>query len=374
MRKKTLIMAVAVTTTILDLVFTPIQAMASEYAYTGIATEADMDKEVAMYNEETGEFFFVEDQEAADEFTEKYGWAQVIKESVNNGIPEYIKKAGEADSDLEENDVTEAKSADDATEKSVDESLPSETAEDEERPNEEKTAVADEVNAANSNDVEVESAKDDNVDIHGPFEEMNDDAKSALFSLLENDSVEDDERYIKIYGTASSIIIDTDTWGQICSEGKAFSVKIVGAKDNLLYQYNFSYDSLKAAESDIELKLTAVEEDDIYTYMSFHKTQSLPGAVEFVYPQAAERTDYEVRTLDGEKIVGGTSDDTGVLKLMINATDNYELVDIDHEGAVGTANATVANKKNNVLIFIGAGATVVVLIGISVFVFKKKRR
>lgn len=374
MRKKTLIMAVVVTTTILDLVFTPIQAMASEYTYTGIATEADMDKEVAMYNEETGEFFFVEDQEAADEFTEKYGWAQVTKESVNTGIPEYIKKAGEADSDLEENDVTEAKSADDAIEKSVDESLLSETAEDEERSNEEKTAAADEVNVANSNDVEVGSAKDDNVDIHGPFEEMNDDAKSALFSLLENDSVEDDERYIKIYGTASSIIIDTDTWGQICSEGKAFSIKIVGAKDNLLYQYNFSYDSLKAAENDIELKLTAVEEDDIYTYMSFHKTQSLPGAVEFVYPQAAERTNYEMRTLDGETVVSGISDDAGVLKLMIDATDNYELVDIDHEGTAETTDTIVTNKNNNAPIFAGIGTITVVLIGIGMFIFKRKRR
>lgn len=354
----------------------PIQAYASEDTYTGVVTQEEMDKEVAMYDEETGEFFFVKDQETADYCTENYGWSQVTKECVNSGMPDYIKKAGEG-STSDAQTATSNKEANtdmgsDQTEAlSDDESIAGQEANEADDKTNDRSASEEKTQAENKG---AQTVMDDDINTHGPFAEMNEKAKDALLTLLADESIGTDARYIEIYGTASNIIIDAEMWSEICDAGNAFSIKVVGPKDNLLYQYNFLTESLNKTEEGIELKLTAVAEDDVHTYMSFNKTQDLPGSVEFVYPSASTRTNYEMRSEDGEVVASGASDDDGTLKLTIEKTDNYELVDIDHEEltAEGTESKNSCINKNDILTC--AGIAVVAGSVIGILIYRKKRR
>lgn len=374
MQKQTLFIVVSTIISIaLSNMISPIQARASEDTYTGVVTQAEMEKEVAMYDEETGEFFFVKDQETADECTEKYGWSQVTKECVNAGIPDYIKKAGEESTSSSAQ--TGGKKTGNAAITEDGESAVSEISSDAESTNNNQEEGRNELKETPVQEGDAEEIViADDTNIHGPFAGVDDEAKDALLSLLTDESIGDDERYIEIYGTAPSIAIDADTWGKICDAGKEFSIKVVGAKENILYQYNFSSESFGEAQSDIELKLTAAAEDDAHTYMSFHKTQNLPGAVELVYPQLAARTNYELRSTDGEVIANGTSDDDGILGLTIEQTDNYELVDIDNEVSAELAGVDMQSASKKPFIFAGICVVIVIVAGAAIFIIQKKRR
>lgn len=372
-RQALLITVVATAFIALNIVVSPIRVYASEDIYTGVVTQEEMDKEVAMYDEETGEFFFVKDQETADECTEKYGWSQVTKECVNTGVPDYIKKAGEESASLSVQ--VEDKKTEDAAIAEDDESVVSEISNDAESTNSaQEEGYGEPEEALTQEDAASEGMVANDINAHGPFTELNDDAKDALLGLLTDESIGDDERYIEIYGTASNIAIDAHTWSKICDAGKEFSIKVVGAKENILYQYNFSSKSFGEAQSDIELKLTAAAEDDAHTYMSFHKTQNLPGAVELVYPQLAARTNYELRSTDGEVIANGTSDDDGILSLTIEQTDNYELVDIDNEVSAELAGVDKQSASKKPFIFAGICVVIAIVAGAAIFIIQKKRR
>ena len=108
--------------------------------------------------------------------------------------------------------------------------------------------------------------------------------------------------------------------------------------------------------------------------MSFHKTQNLPGAVELVYPQLAARTNYELRSTDGEVIANGTSDDDGILGLTIEQTDNYELVDIDNEVSAELAGVDKQSASKKPFIFAGICVVIVIVAGAAIFIIQKKRR
>ena len=372
--KKSLLFATVVACGLTSIFSCSTSVYASEDNFGGAVTESEMKAEVAMYDEETGEFFFVKDQETADYCTENYGWSQVTKESVDTGVPDYIKQASSDSSNGEE--------------KAVKSSTSSGTSISDENVNVQAGAVSDDgdetdqkIKEGDTNNTAVtETTEDQESDavshaatVHGPYAEFNDDAKNALAGLLKDDEIDEDERYIEIYGTADSILISADDWNSICEIGKGFSIRVVGAKENILYQYNFSESSLNSSDSGIELKLTAVEEDDVNTYMSFHKTQDLPGDIEFMFPVTA-RTNYELRDSDSNVICKGISDDEGKLSLTLNTTGNYELVDIDRESVASeTSESEVSQDKPFSWKYCAAGISGIAAIIIALIIFKRRR-
>lgn len=349
------------------------------------ATLDEMAAEIPMYDPTSGEYFLAENQEDADSLMEDYGYVQITKESFDTHVPEIVRTAEDVKKDAEKKDQTSDGESDTASSKeSGQESSTGSTAvgAEENSSAEDSSAAETEVkestedfsetknDSAEQADVEEDEAKSE----HGPYTGYTEDAHKALLSYLETEDADDD--YIEIYGVSDSITITAEELTELCNEHTPFAIRIVGPKENVLYQYDFLPDRTETVKNDLELKMTAVPDGEIQTYLSFHKNQTLEFPITFSYPVKYANTNYDLRDEDGNTILSGCSNQDKMLVLKLGETGNYYLVNTDleksqqggsDEKSDSEQSHFALSEKQGLVIAAGAGCFIVLITGILIF-------
>jgi len=284
------------------------------------ATLAEMAQEIPMYDPGSGEYFLAENQSDADELMLEFGYVQITSESFDTHVPDIVRTADAETSD-------------------------------EEPANEQQTN-------------------------HGPYTGYTQEAHTALLSYIETEDTEDD--YVEVYASSDSIKLTGKELTELCAENTPFEIRIVGPKENVLYQYSFQTDRTSKVSSDVELKMTAVPTDDVETYLSFHQDQTLEFPVTFSYQTKYANANFDLRDESGKTIAEGRSDENKMIVFKIGETGNYCLVNADLEKIknedqkedVKQQDETCLSRKQSVGLIIGAGC-VATLVGVFVIIKKK---
>lgn len=328
------------------------------------ATLAEMAQEIPMYDPGSGEYFLAENQSDADELMLEFGYVQITSESFDTHVPDIVRTAddvkAENTAEGDNSQKPQVKESDGTTE-------------------DDSVIAADAINASSEDsDAEVsdEELADEQQINHGPYTGYTQEAHTALLSYIETEDTEDD--YVEVYASSDSIKLTDKELTELCTENTPFEIRIVGPKENVLYQYSFQTDRTSKVSNDVELKMTAVPTDDVETYLSFHQDQTLEFPVTFSYQTKYANANFDLRDESGKTIAKGRSNENKMIAFKIGETGNYCLVNADLEKIktedqkedVKQQDETCLSRKQSVGLIIGAGC-VATLVGVFVIIKKK---
>lgn len=328
------------------------------------ATLAEMAQEIPMYDPGSGEYFLAENQSDADELMLEFGYVQITSESFDTHVPDIVRTAD----DVKAENTAEG---DNRQKTKVQEN--NSTTEDD------AVKAADTINVSSEkSDAETSDEKpaDEQQTNHGPYTGYTQEAHTALLSYIETEDTEDD--YVEVYASSDSIKLTGTELTELCAENTPFEIRIVGPKENVLYQYFFQTDRTSKVSNDVELKMTAVPTDDVETYLSFHQDQTLEFPVTFSYQTKYANANFDLRDESGKTIAEGRSNENKMITFKIGETGNYCLVNADLEKTknedqkedVKKQDETCLSRKQSVGLIIGAGC-VATLVGVFVIIKKK---
>lgn len=299
------------------------------------ATLEEMAREIPMYDPKSGEYFLAENQSDADELMTEFGYVQITAESFDTHVPDIVRTADDVIADEKAKDATgqNAQTSDPNKEtgKAAQQTTADSVSEDDEVPD---SAVLDSAGAAVSSGAEkaADPEKTDQAEpdkTHGPYTTYTKEAHAALLSCL--DAEDPKEHYVEIYAASDSIRLTGSQRSDLDAKKEPYEIRIVGPKGNVLYQYEFPADGASKTSDDLELKMTEVPTDDVETYISFHKDQTLAEPIVFSLPVKYANTNFELRNESGDVIAKTRSDEKKMAAFSIGETGNYDLINTDLE-------------------------------------------